>query len=230
VADKSNPTPELDVFSLAGETDMEKLMETFDYAMNNDNPLGYEGVPALVSQVAGIIMSRSIRVIRTGTPSEVADDAYTITSSVVERIRKMEEEGVSLEEPLKRAFELVNASADALDAANSSATEFSVLRSTDGLAAKAFCFFADADPEDQKHPYGFHSSEVAEGIGHEDKRAVHFAVCALQRAGLITIIDVKNLTFVANKPRLDQRESGVDEIMVLARAYAEAYDNSRKSS
>lgn len=208
------PPAERDLFSLSCDT-LADVNEALDAAIHSQPDAAAE--PARTSQLADILMHKTVHLIRTGTLHAVAEAGLIVTRSAYGSTREELDQQQTQALKIQRAASAVLAAATSPDAPGA---ELALMRKTGHREAKILCTIADSDEQA--------SNYAALYDQHPDHRQLQFALNNLDAAALIAY-DTGRL-YSNSKILLGPRFAVNPEVIVLARYYAEQFDNQETKS
>jgi DNA-binding transcriptional ArsR family regulator len=176
-------TASRDLFSLS-DAPLETLLET----LLEEQSLADRGgvAPPRAEQIADLILSAVIRLIRLGTPGQLADAGVEVSRRLVGSAAE------ELERCHPRAYRVLAAASLVLGAAaapSSGGGEVAVLRAWNGLALEAFAAVSRAPGQAMAR------SELRCELGHIDESHLSHILADLEDAGLVARIrDGRNVT------------------------------------
>lgn len=202
------PPAERDIFSLSCDP-LADVNEALDAAFRSKLDTNTES--ARISQLADILMHKTIQVIRTGTLHDVAE----ATQLVARTTWKVTEKELNVHQT--QALKIQRAASAVLAAAtstSSSGAELALMRNAGHREARILCTIADSEEKMSNYDTLYEH--------HTDRRELKSALNNLDATALIAY-DTGHL-YSNSKILLGSRTTTNPEVMALARYYAEQYD------
>ncbi|MDB5164721.1 MAG: hypothetical protein JWL89_347 [Candidatus Saccharibacteria bacterium] len=215
------PPAERDLFSLAGDS-FPELVEAFDAALalspEEREKVDHPCVPPRMIQLGNILVSNTVRLIRSGTQAELGEAARVMSQSILRTMKRNPDN--NLGSPYDEACRLHSAAAVVLtDAVSPASAEggYSVVRSQDGIAAKLLCAIADT-------PDAWLARENLYEVTDVNAEEAHRWLIALETGGLVVGLWFGKTKRYYLGPCADPNHGTGPEILALARYHAERYD------